>query len=126
MSTTQLPPGTAPIKSEYVSGTQCPSSRSLGSRYILANDPQPLPDDDAAEGSSSHVNGRKGENGADHEDARDQTGPRRKKWSKEEKKNKRGANKGRRFQRMRDDVELCWKVASGRSCEFGDAYVLCT
>ena len=39
--------------------------------------------------------------------------------SKEERKNKRGANKGRRFQKVRDDLELCWRVAVGKTCEFG-------
>ena len=39
---------------------------------------------------------------------------------KEEKKKRSGANKGRRFGKMRDEVELCWKIAIGKDCEFGD------
>ncbi|KAJ3567931.1 hypothetical protein NP233_g6045 [Leucocoprinus birnbaumii] len=40
--------------------------------------------------------------------------------SKEEKKATRGANKGRRFGKTRDDVDLCWKIANGSDCEYGD------
>ncbi|KAK7683626.1 tRNA-dihydrouridine synthase 3 [Cerrena zonata] len=95
----ELPPGTAPIKAEYLLSTQ----------------PRPAPDDDAAEGSTSHVtNDERG----DSRDARS-TGPQRRKFSKEERKNRTGANKGRRFQKIRDEVELCWKIAKGNSCEFG-------
>lgn len=80
-----------------------------------------LPDDDAAEGSTSHVNNPRP---TVNDETNDGTsgGRAKKKWSKEEKKNKRGANKGRRFQKVRDDVELCWRIASGRICEFGDQY----
>lgn len=53
------------------------------------------------------------------EDGQTGSGGGRKKWSKEERKNKRGANKGRRFQKVRDDLELCWRVAVGKTCEFG-------
>lgn len=82
-----------------------------------------LPDDDAAEGSTSHVaNPRLSAN--DDADETSAGGRQKKKWSKEERKNKRGANKGRRFQKVRDDVELCWRVASGRICDFGDQYML--
>lgn len=49
----------------------------------------------------------------------------RRKWSKEEKKKRQGANKGRRFGKTRDTVELCWKIANGSMCDFGDGYVLC-
>jgi hypothetical protein len=31
-----------------------------------------------------------------------------------------GANKGRRFGKMRDEVELCWKTAKGETCDFGE------
>lgn len=80
-----------------------------------------LPDDDAAEGSTSHVTGSRLANDSDDRDKT--SGQRGKKWTKEERKNKRGANKGRRFQKMRDDLELCWRIASGRLCEFGMKYV---
>ncbi|KAL4247532.1 tRNA-dihydrouridine(47) synthase [NAD(P)(+)] [Abortiporus biennis] len=99
MSTASFPPGTAPIKTEF----------------LLSNTLREIPDDDAAEGSTGHANGRNsnfsGEGGS--------TGPQRGKLSKEDRKAKRGANKGRRFQKVRDDFELCWKIASGKDCEFG-------
>lgn len=75
-----------------------------------------VPDDDAAEGTSSHVQDRAGAG----EDERSNVGPSRKKRSKAEKKAQRGANKGRRFGKIRDEVEVCWKVAVGQICEFGD------
>lgn len=95
-----------------------PTSR----RYRLTNVARAAPDDDAAEGGTSHVTGR-GDDGAPGDD-RDASGPKRKKWSKDDRKNKRGANKGRRFQKVKDDLELCWRVAVGKDCEFGAEYVL--
>ncbi|KAI0340341.1 zinc finger dihydrouridine synthase [Trametopsis cervina] len=96
------PIGTAPIKAEFLLSAAAPA----------------LPDDDAAEGNTHPINSRttEGEQG----DSRDSGGRQKKKWSKEERKNKRGANKGRRFQKVRDELELCWRVASGKICEFGD------
>ena len=58
------------------------------------------------------------------DDGRAASGGSRKKWSKEERKNKRGANKGRRFQKIRDELELCWRIAVGKPCEFGAECVL--
>ena len=92
------------------------------SRYILTNVGRTVPDDDAAEGSTSHVNGRS-DNQPSTEDTQAGNGGARKKWSKEDRKNKRGANKGRRFQKVRDDLELCWRVAIGKTCEFGEECV---
>ncbi|KAF8916842.1 hypothetical protein CPB85DRAFT_1374476 [Mucidula mucida] len=95
-----FPAGTAPIKAEFLlSSSIAPSS---------------IPDDDAAEGGMSRTAGvsRLGE------DVRSNGGG-RKKMSKEEKKAQRGQNKGRRFGKIRDDLDLCWKIASGSVCEFG-------
>ena len=54
------------------------------------------------------------------------SGAQRKKLAREEKKKRRGQNKGRRFQKMRDEVDLCWKVATGETCEFGSECVYLT
>ncbi|KAL4267228.1 tRNA-dihydrouridine(47) synthase [NAD(P)(+)] [Pleurotus pulmonarius] len=97
------PLGTAPVKPEFL--LQVNSSQSAN-----------VPDDDAAEGTSSHVQDRSGAG----EDERSNIGPSRKKRSKAEKKAQRGANKGRRFGKIRDEVEVCWKVAAGQICEFGN------
>ncbi|KAI0705569.1 zinc finger dihydrouridine synthase [Earliella scabrosa] len=102
MASSALPPGTAPIKPEF----------------LLSVQPRDAPDDDAAEGSTSHVNGRPDDGGGPEEGKR-LSGAQRKKLAKEERKNKRGANKGRRFQKVRDEVELCFRVASGIQCDFG-------
>ncbi|KAJ2971166.1 hypothetical protein NUW54_g12561 [Trametes sanguinea] len=107
---TSLPPGTAPIKPEF----------------LVSVKPRDVPDDDAAEGTTSHVNGRPdampGAEGVE-EGAKKLSGAQRKKLAKEERKKHRGANKGRRFQKVRDEVELCFRIASGKDCEFGDEYV---
>ena len=51
------------------------------------------------------------------------SGAQRKKLAREEKKKRRGQNKGRRFHKVRDELDLCWKVAAGETCEFGSEYV---
>ncbi|PCH37586.1 FMN-linked oxidoreductase [Wolfiporia cocos MD-104 SS10] len=106
MTSPAIPPGTAPIKREF----------------LVSTAPRDVPDDDAAEGSTSHAPGRNDRDDAapDSEGGKRLTGAQRRKMSKEERKNKRGANKGRRFQKVRDEVELCWRVAIGKDCEFGD------
>ncbi|KIJ58427.1 hypothetical protein HYDPIDRAFT_102661 [Hydnomerulius pinastri MD-312] len=100
MATATLPPGTAPVKPEYL----------LSSVY------RPAADDDAAEGSISHV-GNTTSSGLAIDGEPNQGG--RKKLSKEQKKAQRGANKGRRFGKVRDELELCWRVANGAMCEYG-------
>ncbi|KAH7911450.1 hypothetical protein BJ138DRAFT_1179548 [Hygrophoropsis aurantiaca] len=94
-----FPVGTAPVKPEFL------ISESSATR--------PVADDDAAEGSSTHVN-----NGVTRSDTRS-SGPGRKKLSREQKKAQRGANKGRRFGKVRDELELCWRVGNGTLCELG-------
>ncbi|KAF8065084.1 hypothetical protein FPV67DRAFT_1562931 [Lyophyllum atratum] len=41
--------------------------------------------------------------------------------TKEQKKAQRGANKGRRFGKVRDELDLCWRIANGATCEYGAA-----
>ncbi|KAH9911587.1 zinc finger dihydrouridine synthase [Fomitopsis serialis] len=89
---TTLPPGTAPIKAEF----------------LISAATQSLPDDDAAEGSTSHVNGRKdSEATQDAERGTALSGAQRKKRSKEEKKKHRG----------RTRPTLC--AHPRETCEFG-------
>ncbi|KAI0039115.1 zinc finger dihydrouridine synthase [Auriscalpium vulgare] len=102
------PVGTAPVKAEF----------------ILA--PSSLPvDDDAAEGGSSNTRRQRDDEGAgDGEDGPAHkkvklTGAQKKKLAREEKKKQRGSNKGRRWTKVRDELELCWKFANNNSCEFG-------
>lgn len=81
-----------------------------------------MADDDAAESSTNHPSGSS--SAALKDDGREdrrQSGPRR---SKEDKKAQRGANKARRWNKVRDDSELCWRIASGGTCEFGEESVL--
>ncbi|THH29491.1 hypothetical protein EUX98_g4689 [Antrodiella citrinella] len=85
--------------------------------YLLSNSVRDAPDDDAAEGSTSHVSGNRNDDRDSAEDPR--SGPHRRKPTREEKKSRKGQNKGRRFQKVRDEVELCWKIATGKECEFG-------
>ncbi|KAF8801086.1 zinc finger dihydrouridine synthase [Phlegmacium glaucopus] len=97
------PAGTAPVKQEFLISTK--------NHYVA--------DDDAAEGATSHSRGQPHRDGRDV-DARDARGPSRGKLTKEQKKAQRGANKGRRFGKVRDELDLCWKVANGSVCEFGE------
>ncbi|KAJ7776017.1 zinc finger dihydrouridine synthase [Mycena maculata] len=97
-----LPAGTAQVKAEY----------------LISVTPTSIPDDDAAEGSSSHVQGH-ARSGEQRDDARS-SGPARVKLTKAQKKAQSGMNKGRRFGKVRDELDLCYKVALGTTCEFGD------
>jgi tRNA-dihydrouridine synthase 3 len=88
-------------------------------RYILSIDqPQALPDDDAAEGSSSYANA-KPPSDMTQQQSGGLPGPFRNRMSKEQKKARRGQNKARRFGKVRDELELCWRVAAGKTCDFG-------
>ena len=103
---------------------------NLRTRYVVSLQNRTLPDDDAAEGNTSRVSFcRPIEGDTDSQNAPTQgekprmTGAQRKKIAREEKKKHRGQNKGRRFQKMRDELDLCWKVAAGEVCEFGSECV---
>ncbi|KAG2130122.1 hypothetical protein BD769DRAFT_1627940 [Suillus cothurnatus] len=100
MTSISLPPGTAPVKRQF----------------LLSPAALPAVDDDAAEGSTAHT-GTSSVNVVDT-DARGTGG--RKKWTKTQKKEKRGANKGRKFGKVHDQLELCLRVANGKICEHGD------
>lgn len=100
MTSMSLPPGTAPIKRQF----------------LLSSDALPAVDDDAAEGSTTHT----GTSRVDVADADTRGTGGRKKWTKAQKKEKRGANKGRKFDKVHDQLELCWRVANGKICEHGD------
>lgn len=67
-----------------------------------------IPDDDAAEGSSRPPLNDTSQNQESRRSA------------KKDKKANRGANKGRRYTKIRDDLDLCWRVANGTTCEFGE------
>jgi len=45
------------------------------------------------------------------------SGAQRKKLAKEAKQKQRGQNKARRFLRVSDEVDVCWKVACSLPCE---------
>ena len=132
MMSTTYPPGTAPVKAQSV---LCLLSRFFSTasdvfflhpRYVISWQDQTPPDDDAAEGNTSHVSlglsrevDDDGQNVPTQGDKSQTSGAQRRKLAREEKKKRRGQNKGRRFQKMRDELDLCWKVAAGETCEFG-------
>lgn len=94
---------------------------NTASRYLLSTvKPASVPDDDAAEGSTSVARPSRS---TETPDARDGDAGGRKKLSKAEKKAQRGQNKGRRFTKLRDELDLCWKIANGAVCEFGAEFV---
>jgi tRNA-dihydrouridine synthase 3 len=47
------------------------------------------------------------------------SGAAKRKLTKDEKKAQRGSNKGRRWAKVRDEVDLCWKYAGSGQCDFG-------
>ncbi|KAJ7613036.1 zinc finger dihydrouridine synthase [Roridomyces roridus] len=99
----ELPPGTAHVKAEY----------------IISFNSTTVPDDDAVEGSGAHT--RSGERPDDRDGDARSGGPKRgPKLTKAQKKAQSGMNKNRRFGRLHDELDLCFKVASGSMCEFGD------
>ncbi|KAJ3721159.1 zinc finger dihydrouridine synthase [Lentinula raphanica] len=98
-----FPPGTAPVKAEY----------------LISVDPIPVPDDDAAEGGGGGgSNSRNGWHDADT-DGNDGGGRNKRRRNKEEKKARQGQNKNRRFGKVRDEQDICFKIAAGTLCEFG-------
>ncbi|KAG6856330.1 hypothetical protein H0H87_005531 [Tephrocybe sp. NHM501043] len=97
-----LPAGTAPVKTEFL---------------LPVNNTGNAPDDDAAEGATNHTKTGDPRDARDNRDSR--SGPARVKMTKEQKKAQRGANKGRRFGKVRDELDLCWRVANGTTCEYG-------
>ncbi|KAJ7675536.1 hypothetical protein B0H17DRAFT_1080633 [Mycena rosella] len=96
-----LPPGTAQVKAEF----------------LLPVNPPAAPDDDAAEGSGSV---RRDTRSGDPQDDARSTGPTRVKLTKAQKKAQSGSNKGRRFGKVHDELDLCFKVAAGSMCDFED------
>ncbi|KAJ4469542.1 zinc finger dihydrouridine synthase [Lentinula aciculospora] len=97
-----FPAGTAPVKAEY----------------LISVDPLPVPDDDAAEGGGGGQISRHGRDAADT-DVNNGGGRSKKERSKEEKKARQGQNKNRRFGKVRDEQDICFKIAAGILCEFG-------
>jgi tRNA-dihydrouridine synthase 3 len=98
----------------------------IETRFIVSVRPVALPDDDSAEGVVHNRPGRDpGSGDEDEPPAKKQklSGAQRKKQVREEKKKNRGANKGRKFGKVTDEVELCWKLASDLDCEFGEKLV---
>ncbi|KAH8981918.1 zinc finger dihydrouridine synthase [Lactarius hatsudake] len=108
-ATSLYPAGTAPIKAEFLTST----AESL----------QPQVDDASTEeGTNRSAQKRRQEddpNDADSPKKPKLTAAERRKLSKEEKKAQRGSNKGRRWAKMRDEVELCWRFAGSGKCDFG-------
>ena len=81
-------------------------------RFLLSVQPRDAPDDDAAEGSTSHVNGRS-DAGAGLEEGKRLSGAQRKKLAKEERKNKRGAVSGTMLVNGREVRDAEFKAVSG-------------
>jgi tRNA-dihydrouridine synthase 3 len=89
---------------------------------------RPQVDDASAEEGTNHAaQKRKQEDSSKHDDTPKKpklSGAERRKLTKEEKKAQRGSNKGRRWAKVRDEVELCWRFAGSGKCDFGSECVL--
>jgi tRNA-dihydrouridine synthase 3 len=88
---------------------------------------QPQIDDASAEeGLDLSAIKRKQEGGSNDHNTPKKTklsGAARRKLTKEEKKAQRGSNKGRRWAKVRDEVDLCWRFAGSGKCDFGSECV---
>jgi hypothetical protein len=82
---------------------------------LISIQPLSIPDDDAAESKTA----ARGVSRNDEQGLKQSLGPQRKHMTKQEKKAMRGANKGRRFVKTKDSIDLCWRVANGSECEYG-------
>ncbi|KAG8902356.1 tRNA-dihydrouridine synthase 3 [Tulasnella sp. 403] len=112
--------GIARIKAQYLVGRP--------------DDMKPLPDDDAAESGVATQMSHQGaleherdDNSADLAEGSERpakkpklSGAQRKRLAKEEKAKRKGMNTGRKFVRVQDDIQLCWKAAVGDHCGLGD------
>lgn len=114
--TTLYPAGTAPIKAEFL----------LSALENL----RPQVDDASAEEGTNHAAQKRRQEDDVKDDGTPKkpklSGSERRKLAKEEKKAQRGSNKGRRWAKVRDEVELCWRFAGSGKCDFGSECVLST
>ena len=114
MSLTALyPAGTAPVKAEFL----------LSALENL----RPQVDDASAEEGTNHAAQKRRQEDGTKDDGTPKkqklSGSARRKLAKEEKKAQRGSNKGRRWAKVRDEVDLCWRLASSGKCDFGSECV---
>lgn len=101
---------------------------NLVNRYLITTQAEvlELPDDDALEAGKDHLDDTKEETEAPDNDGQPPakrqklSGAQRKRAAKEEaakkRKEKKGMNTGRKFARVHDETQLCWKAATGKAC----------
>ena len=98
-------------------------------RFLIstAENLQPQVDDASTEeGTNRSAQKRKQEGNDDGSPKKPKlNGAERQKLSKEEKRAQRGSNKGRRWAKVRDEVDLCWRFAGSGKCDFGSECVFC-
>ncbi|CCA72141.1 related to DUS3-member of dihydrouridine synthase family, partial [Serendipita indica DSM 11827] len=137
MTSTGLPKGTAPIKREYLvdavplvsvdvtvvaSNGAVPLAGSTRKRSEMETEDEIV----SSVAPKEPAEGKDGDGATEDADGEPPTkkvklsGAQRRKLAKEEKRNKTGQNKGRRFQRVHDEQEICWKIACGLECPFGE------
>ncbi|KZT59268.1 FMN-linked oxidoreductase [Calocera cornea HHB12733] len=114
MASPTLPPGTAPVKAEY----------------LISADVAEVIDDDAAEDTTNPAASEQANSSKrDREDAAEDEPPEKKqklsgsqkrKLAKAERKAKRGQNKARRFVKAHDEINLCWNARRGEKCDKND------
>ena len=126
------PAGTAPVRAEYARfiETRFRLLKPYPLRFLIstAESLQPQVDDASIEeGTNRSAQKRKQEGNSNDDGSLKKaklSGAERRKLSKEEKKAQRGSNKGRRWAKVRDDVDLCWRFAGSGKCDFGSECVL--
>ena len=89
---------------------------------------QPQVDDASTEEGTNRSAQKRRQEGNSNDDGSPKksklNGAERRKLSKEEKKAQRGSNKGRRWAKVRDEVDLCWRFAGSGKCDFGSECVV--
>ncbi|PVG01600.1 FMN-linked oxidoreductase [Serendipita vermifera] len=138
MSTLALPKGTAPIKSQYLVDLTLPVEVQKTPQATVNDSPSALIPEGSLSGTvrtreELEAHQDQGTNGTIEEEEDDVeeppnkrvklSGAQRKKLAKErnaEKRKNKGQNKGRRFQRIHDEQEICWRLACGLQCDLGE------
>lgn len=93
-------------------------------RYIISAKPTAFVDDDAVEAQSNPLGSTEIDdpNQPPPKKARI-SGAQKKKIAREEGRKQKGANKGRKFTKIREEVDVCWKFANGEQCPHGSKFV---
>ena len=100
--------------------------RHYAGRFLIHDHPPTAIDDDLAEGGHDSRGEDEPRNALDGDEPPTKkprlSGAQKKKLARASGVKQTGANKGRRFAKVRDEIDVCWKFASGETCPNGPRY----